>query len=208
MSLPLDELRGPYDCVFDVGAFRGDFAKACLERWKGCRVVSFEPLEPDPGGRLNVWKWFPVALGDWVGRSVINECEFIPSSSFLPMGDLHKQAFPFTKGHKQREVSVRRLVDFADIVVGKALLKIDVQGYELRVLGGAFNKETGQNALARFESVVLEVSWAPLYEGLPSFSALNDFLMWYGFEHACRVAEMPHPKTREILQSDELWVKT
>lgn len=201
MSLPLDELAGPYQTVFDVGAFRGDFARACLDRWKGCRVVSFEPLEVSPPHRPQAWLWFPIALGAQSSRMQINECEFIPSSSFLTMTDLHKRAFPFTRRHKIREVSMRRLADYSDLVLGRALLKVDVQGYELQVLLGA------GKTLPVFHAVVMEVSWGTLYEQTPSFDELDSYLEQFGFCHVRRVAEMPHPKTGEILQSDELWTR-
>src|SRR5438270_4273772 len=32
--------------VFDVGAYRGDFARLCLNIWPSCNVVCFEALEP------------------------------------------------------------------------------------------------------------------------------------------------------------------
>ena len=32
--------------VFDAGAYRGDFARACFAVWPGCRIACFEALEP------------------------------------------------------------------------------------------------------------------------------------------------------------------
>lgn len=204
MSVSPADLQGPYDVVFDVGAYVGDFAKACLRAWPQCRVYSFDPLRevvnlPD-GGR---WRWHRVALGDTERRqAVLWRNEFEPSSSLLPMADAHKEAFPYTVRAESTRVEIRRLVEYAQYVEGQALLKIDVQGAELEVLKGA------GSALDGFDAVVLEVSHIELYHGAPTPLELARFLSDHGFRHDRRVDEMPHPVTRRLLQSDELWVRT
>ena len=44
MSVNPADLGGPFTTVLDVGEFRGDFARACHDRWPDARVLSFEPL--------------------------------------------------------------------------------------------------------------------------------------------------------------------
>ena len=169
MSVQPGLLHGPYKTVLDVGAFRGDFARACLKEWPLTSVLSFEPLEPEPGDTgTGQWAWFPCALGEREGVVTIHRNEFVPSSSILPMANLHAQAFPYTKTVTEAQVGVRRLDEYIELVDEPALLKIDVQGYEAQVLKGA-----GQ-VLKRCAAVVLEVSWETLYHGAPSPAELRD----------------------------------
>lgn len=204
MSLPTGKLGGPYGFVLDVGAFRGDFARACRSAWPRVEVVSFEPLEPRPDDAA--WAWNAVALGAEAGRRTINRCEFVPSSSLLPMADLHKTAFPYAAASEPVEVDVVRLDDLAaDELDGdprRKLLKVDVQGSELDVLRGA------ERTLREVDGVVLEVSWEVLYHGAPTFAELDLALADAGFRHLRRVEELRHPRTRALLQSDEVWLRS
>lgn len=204
MSVSPSLLQGPFATVFDCGAFVGDFSRACLDAWPGSIAVAFEPLagptavDPINDPRVH---WYPVAVGNVIGRRGMWECEFLPSSSFLPMRDLHKQTFPYTRRNDRVTVTVDRLDSYTDLIREPALLKVDVQGFELEVLRGA------GDALCRFQAVLLEVSWTDLYDGAPSWVEIDRYLGAHGFEHGRRVDEMPHPKTRAILQSDELWLR-
>src|SRR5690242_6084030 len=67
--------------VFDVGAYRGDFAKLCLRIWPDCHVACFEPL-PDKVKELTelagqaAIRVVPGLLGAQVNQSVaIHEME-------------------------------------------------------------------------------------------------------------------------------------
>lgn len=213
MSLDTEKLAGPYKTVFDVGAFQGDFARACHAAWPEAHVHCFEPLLPNPDETPAAsseafvgWaSWHEAAVGANPGTVTINSCEFIPSSSMLRMTDLHKQAFPYTRRHNSRMVYMVTLDEYADLLVADdarpALLKIDVQGYEREVLRGA------QQLLDWISAVVLEVSWRELYVGAPNFETLNDMLTQAGFMWAWRVDELRHPKSNDLLQSDELWLR-
>lgn len=203
MSVQPADLGGPYATVLDVGAFRGDFARAAIEAWPDARVLSFEPLEPKPDDTdTGRWTWFPTALGQQDGRVTIHRNEFVPSSSILPMARLHATAFPYTRDVTEAEVGIIPLDEFAALVDEPALLKIDVQGYELQVLRGAVA------TLTRCQAVVLEVSWETLYHGAPTPTELATFLQASGFEHVARVDSLYHPKSPKLLlQSDELWAR-
>lgn len=201
MSIDPALLDGPYDHVTDVGAHTGEFSRACLEEWPGVTVDSFEPLRRlvnlhDDGP----WRWHQVALGQADGAWPMFRNEFEPSSSLLVMAEAHREAFPYTIRSESTTVPVRKLDEYADRVHGRALLKLDVQGYELHVLEGAIN------VLHRFAAIVLEVSHVELYHGAPTAIEISEFLRAHGFTHKARVDVTRHPVTRQVLQSDELWV--
>lgn len=205
MSVSPSDLRGPYDTVFDVGAFRGDFARACRTEWPHCTVLSFEPLEPKPADvdqAGDFWQWYAIALGNQTEVVEMHRNVFVPSSSVLPMAQLHEQAFPYTKGAEVVRVPMSAISEFGEMIVPPALLKIDVQGYEEQVLKGA------GEWLTAFRAVVLEVSWQTLYHGAPTPAALAKHLSSAGFAHAAQVDTLYHPKSPKLLlQSDELWVR-
>jgi FkbM family methyltransferase len=198
VSFDAAQLDGPYDCVFDVGAYVGDFAIACLHEWPGCTVDSFDPLR----GVLNAdgrWRWHRCALSDRGGVETMHRCDFLPSSSLLPMGDLHKEAFPYASVTAEVQVETRTLSEYADLIHGRALLKLDVQGAELKVLTGA------ERALSLFAAVVLEVSHVELYLGSPTPAEIAEAMTAAGFIHAGVLAVTRHPVTNEVLQTDDLW---
>lgn len=209
MSINPADLGDSFRTVFDVGAFQGDFARACLAEWPDCSVHSFEPLEGMPaipatqtGDGRRRWQWHPVALGNQCEVVTINRNVFLPSSSMLPMAELHEQAFPYTKGSEEVRVGMASLDEFAELIEPPALLKIDVQGYELEVLWGA------EDALDLFAAVVLEVSHEELYHGAADPTDLAEYLNSAGFRHHRRVDALYHPQDRRrLLQSDELWVR-
>jgi len=195
-------LDGPYATVFDVGAYAGDFAKACLRAWPRCIVYSFEPLAERPPYGGPRWRWRPLALGPQPGLVEMHRCPYLPSSSMLEMTDRHRQAFPYTTGGDLVSVPVETLDQHADLVKPPALLKLDVQGWELEVLRGGRRK-----ALARFEAILLETSHELLYHGGPLANDVTRVLQTLGFKWRRRVDELHDPSTGSLLQSDELWIR-
>ena len=83
------------------------------------------------------------------------------ASSLLPITPLMSSLFPGTAEAGTAMVGVGRLADFvcADELKPPALLKLDVQGYELEVLKGC------DDLLGSFSSVYAECSFVELYRG-------------------------------------------
>lgn len=128
--------------ILDVGAHQGEFASAILRVLPEARVVSFEP-QPDCHEKLakrfsgnSRVRTFNVALGDRTGTAQFFRSSFSKSSSLLPMADLHRQAFPWSAESKPIDVPLDTLDRLATQIelVAPVLMKIDVQGAELRVL--------------------------------------------------------------------------
>ncbi len=193
--------------ILDVGAHQGEFASAVLRVVPKVRVYSFEPL-PDcheklakrfaGDGRLTS---FNLALSDASGTATFHRSSFTKSSSLLPMAQLHREAFPWTAGSTSIQVPLETLDQLAEKLqlTAPVLLKIDVQGAELKVLGGA--RET----LKKIDHVLVEASFAPLYEGQPPFDQLYRFLFDQGYRMSGVWDTLLSPVDGSVLQSDLLF---
>jgi FkbM family methyltransferase len=198
--------------VLDVGANVGDFAKLAREVFPAAAIYSFEPL-PDCFARLRSslpgdTKFFPIEAG--IGRQD-GELDFYrsfhsPSSSFLKMEEFHKEAFPETHDGQATtpiKINVRTLDGLlADKELeDNILVKIDVQGFELEAIAGA------TATLGRSKIVIIEMSFANLYAGQPLFHDVYQAMHSHGFRFRGSLAQMLHPMTGEIVQTDAIFVK-
>jgi FkbM family methyltransferase len=127
--------------IVDVGANKGQFALLAAEVFPGATIYCFEPLE-EPAARLRKMlgtgvRLFETAIGRSESRSVIHISRRADSSSLLPIAK-QSEVFPGTGLRENRVVSVAPLTNYLSVESSKqpALLKIDVQGYELEVLKG------------------------------------------------------------------------
>ena len=153
--------------VVDVGSNRGQFALAVRHCCPDARIHSFEPL-PAPGkvfrrvfaGDFKV-SLHEAAIGPHAGTADIHVSRRDDSSSLLPIGEEQNCLFPGTSESSIENIHVGRLHDFIDIedIVAPALLKLDVQGYELSALQGC------EDLLERFAWVYVECSFVELYVG-------------------------------------------
>ena len=82
------------------------------------------------------------------------------------------------------------------------LVKIDVQGFEDRVLRG------GERTIREAKAIIIETSFVPLYEGQPLFSDIRRQLTGWGFVYAGSVGQIRSRTTGEVLQEDSLFLNT
>ena len=195
--------------VIDVGANNGQFSSAICSILPGIQIIAFEPL-PDSYKALCKklkrharFKAFQVALGEERNKIAFWRNRFAKASSILPMADLHKQAFPWTSSAEPINVEMHRLDDYCSelSLEPKVLLKIDVQGYEDKVLSGA------TNMLEKIEYVLVETSFKPLYDHQAYFPQIYSFLVAHGFEYAGCFEQMLSPHDGAILQMDGLFLR-
>jgi FkbM family methyltransferase len=168
--------------VIDVGAHTGEYgAELRASRYRG-QIISLEPLSATfqelvhRSAADNAWQCHNVAAGDTDGDATLNVASNLASSSLLSVTDEHERGAPDVSYVGQERVRVRRLDSLVLDVVPPALLKIDVQGYELHVLAGA------EQTVERVALIECELSIAALYERQPSFRAMIDRLADLGFE--------------------------
>ena len=174
-------------CVLDVGANRGQFRDFLREEVGfGGTIVSFEPLRSmfvqlEDKARLDPkWKPINVALGPADGHMSLNVMAATEFASFLtpnPKGPQYKDNVVVAT----ENVTVRRLDSIvpeiqSQLSVENPYLKLDTQGYDLRVIAGAGSYLDSVRALQT------EMSVLPIYEEMPSFEEALSVLRKRGFD--------------------------
>jgi FkbM family methyltransferase len=193
--------------IIDVGANVGQFTVAAAKKFSHAHIYSFEPL-PDCALRLrrNVRRLrnvsvYGLALGAEEGRCAMHVNSYTLSSSLLSLAPAHQQAFPYATEVGMVDVAISTLdKTFEGIDLPRPiLLKIDVQGYEAKVLEGA------ANLLKGIDHAVIEASLKPMYEGETLFDGLADLMKAFGFRFKATVGQLIEPSSGEILQIDALF---
>jgi len=176
-------LSGDLCVVVDIGANRGQFALAARRWAPQARVVSFEPLS----GPSEVFR--RVFAGD--GSVMLHQSAIGPvsamqtmhvsarddSSSLLPISSVQTTMFPGTGEVATAEVRVAMLDEFisADDLQSPAMLKLDVQGFELDALRGC------ESLLRHFDRVYCECSFVEFYSGQKLADEVVNWLAARGF---------------------------
>ena len=197
--------------VIDVGANIGQAARMFHDILPNAFIYSFEPLQDcflqlrSNMADVSNFKAFNIALSDKDGKQDIYRNEHSPSSSFLKMCELCKKEYPFTSREAIETVEVKTLDSIVNELELKdnILLKIDVQGFEDKVLRG------GMNTLSRVMVIIIETSFYELYEGQPLFPDIYDFLKKNGFVYSGNwEEEKKSPIDGATLQADSIFIKT
>jgi len=184
------------NCVFDVGANAGQYARRLRGFGYGGRIVSFEPTA-DAFERLSKaaaddpdWQVHHLGLGREDTVSSIHT-GWNTMNSLLPPSDYGRGRYQrFTKTRTE-EIRIRRLDDVMDEALDgidepRPFLKMDTQGYDLEVFAGAGER------VADFVGLQSEVAVLRLYEGSPRMSEAVATYEESGFE----ISGM-YPVTRE-----------
>lgn len=193
--------------VLDVGANVGQFSVAASHLLPDAVLY---PVEPDPATAAQLRKNLPPliaanvivsAVGERIGSVEFQVNADSQVSSILPLGDGRKQAFP--KSNVQRTMVVP-LTTLDELFGGKVLpapilLKIDVQGYEDRVIAGA------AALLQHVHWVVLEMSFARLYDGEKDFPWMLEMMRQRGFRFIRPLDFHTSDKTGAIIEMDGLF---
>ena len=195
--------------VIDVGANCGDWA-IDLRSWgyRG-RILSFEPLTTEfnllaerSHKDLN-WEALNLAVGDGNYNSEINISNNSVSSSLSQILPDHIEAESSSKTIGQQSIEIVSLDEYEHSWVKSSdsiFIKIDVQGFEKKVLDGALNL-LGKTAL-----IQLELSFNPLYSDDVCFNEMKLFLKEKGFLPYHIQNGFRHSQTGELLQIDVLFI--
>ena len=198
--------------VLDVGANAGQYATRLRRLGYRDRMISFEPLD-GPFSELEraakrdpLWEVRPLALGDTDGDDVINVAGNTQSSSILPMLGRHVESAPDSRYIGTQRVSVKRLTSlWTDLDAPRhrrrIWLKLDVQGYEPRVLRGA------EAIFDDIDTVQAEMSIVPLYEGNVSWREVDDWFRARDFRLVGLEPAFEDPVTGELLAVDGIFAR-
>lgn len=177
------------DCIIDVGANVGQFGQFLRNEvgYKGL-IISFEP-DPNVFQTLNstistdkLWIAYNEALSDEAGELKFNIMKNSQLNSFLNpfSGDTRKYA-GVNVVESQIDITVKKLDDIFERLKNEyrfnnVLLKIDTQGFDLKVFSGA------SESITSIVGVLSEISVLPIYEDMPSFNDSLGVFQENGYE--------------------------
>lgn len=199
-------LEAGFSTVVDIGANRGQFSLAVREYSPKASVVAFEPLAgpADQFKRLfahdNQVTLHQAAIGPREETATIYVAQADDSSSLLPMSDVQCGLFPGMRTAGTESVQVARLTSFIaeDEVRSPALLKLDVQGFELEALRGS------EELVGQFDDILVECSFLELYVGQALVDEVICFLKGRGFG-LVNAYSMEYDQHGQAIQGDFLF---
>lgn len=176
------------DCVFDVGANSGQYARMLREKvgYRGS-IISFEPI-PALSEALRMqarydplWEIYTIALSKSDGEASFNIMSDNQFSSLQPpMSNLDDRFKNSNSVTDRITVALSRLDSLFNNLRDEKLfsrpyLKIDTQGHDLSVISGA------KTCLSQFIGVQSELSIVSLYEAAPRFDLVINEMERLGF---------------------------
>jgi FkbM family methyltransferase len=214
---PMETLLGlksmPIGSFIDIGANEGSFSRLIRESFPNASLYCFEPLS-EPFEKLRLWAaqcgnrqiaLFNIALGDRKETvDLFHHVQHHSSSSLLESTDHCRTIYPFTDQQVRVPVQVDTLdhlmQDESVILPAETVIKMDVQGYEDRVIRG------GRETFAKAKAVILEVCLDPLYERQANFKEIMMLLDDLGFNYAGNL-DQNYDKDGHVIFLDAVFVK-
>lgn len=199
------------ETVFDLGANVGMSGQYFRNIGFGGKIVSCEPvgrffreLERKAAGDP-LWACENVAVGDAAGESEISVTGGGGgATSFLPMAAGVTERAPELAVVGRERVRVTTLSDLArrHYPAGDRLfLKLDVQGYERKVIEG------GRDVLGRVVGMRVELSVLRCYEGEPLLCDMLPYLDGLGFKLTGIEPAWSDARTQEVFQLDGIFFR-
>jgi FkbM family methyltransferase len=194
------------DTIVDIGANRGQFALCVRRLYPKAKIFSFEPLQKPAKVFLKIFhndpntRFFNKAIAARPGSAAMHVSRWDVSSSLLPIAQAQHDNFPFTGESRQETVSMAPLAECLrpGEIEGTALLKLDVQGYELAALQGC------EDLLERFKLIYVEASFIELYVGQALATEVIAYVLARGFNLIC-VANLTNGSAKRPIQGDFLF---
>lgn len=199
------------DTVIDIGANNGQTRDYLRFGGYEGDIISVEPLPAlqrtlqNKAKRDPCWSVLPpLAIGDHDGTCLMNVSEASDMSSALPSSSALMSALPKTRVVEQVEVPMKTLdtlLSDLNLEGRNVFVKMDTQGYEMRIL------ENAPMALPALKGLQLELSLFELYEGETLYDDIIAFLKTRGF-HAHMIVENNFSrKLNRQLQVDGIFYK-
>lgn len=187
-------VQRPIKTVIDIGANTGQFARYISTIFPDVIIYSFEPL---PSEFIILKNWalrqrgrviaINSALGSQTENIIMNlHVDHAVSSSILKTSQVAETLYPMT--NKQKEIVVHQTtLDKAlclDDIDGDVLIKMDVQGYEDRVLAG------GKKIFSHAYACIIEIALDQLYKKQASFENILMSMNQMGYRYAGNIQQV------------------
>lgn len=208
-SLPI---KSVIDIGANEGATEGQFAQKINKYFPTAHLYCFEPLK-EPYEKLEQWAKkrgapttvFNIALGDQEKTvTMFLHSNHSSSSSLLETTTLNETLYPFMAKQESVEVEMKTLDGVFEHLPPpekEILIKIDVQGFEEKVIAG------GTKIFTKAKAVILEVAIDSLYEGQASFEKILSQLKSLGFHYAGNLEQILAPEDGHIIYFDAVFLK-
>ncbi len=195
------------NCVIDVGAHRGAYGSMLRRMGYQGRIIAVEPLQDvyaelcnRASGDSN-WRPLNIALGQREEIRPLNIYAARDLSSFLASVPHIEDIVPQAQVVSVANVAVHTIDRmFAEFVEGiadpRVFIKLDTQGYDLEVMGGALA------SLERIHGVQSEISVIPLYREMPTYVQSLAFFYSLGFTPTGFFTVTGHRQTGRTLEFD------
>lgn len=175
----------PIQTILDVGANEGQFGCWIRQRFPNAQIISFEPV-PHAFSKLksvakkhSKWTAHNLALGEVDGSADLRvHLDHTSSSSFLETTEEELAKSPEIRAQETVTVAVSRLdtwwMQNIGLFAPGLLIKLDVQGFELKVMNG------GSAVFAQADAAIVEIIVKALYEGQAGFDEIVDKMRGFG----------------------------
>jgi FkbM family methyltransferase len=201
--------RVDFATILDVGANAGQFSLAVLPKHPHAVIHAFEPipevfatLKSRFQGNSNLHA-HNLAISDSNSTADFEVNEYSASSSLLPLDETHKKTYPGARKTRMIKVNVNTLDHWAEArdLKRPLLLKLDVQGNELKVLQGA------SRLLPNVDYVLTEIDIGAMYKGQASFHEIDQLLYGFGLEFVDFFADGRSSETLRCLFGDAIFAR-
>lgn len=200
------------DLIIDIGANIGQAYDYMRSGGYEGRIISFEPLSYAHQRLVKravddeLWEIAPrMALGDYDGECRINVSRNYVSSSILNIMKIHNDAAAESEYVDNEIVRCATVETIWNDNIGShvraAFIKIDVQGYEDKVIRGIGEK------LRYVTALQVELSSVPLYEGQKILPEMLEMIYELGFLPFAFLPGFSDKESGRILQYDGLFFK-
>jgi len=194
--------------IIDIGSNEGQFINEIESLLPGRKIYAFEPIPSCFKKMLantasSDVSAYNAGLSDIDGSTEINVSNNLVSSSILEMEELHKSSYPESHYVKKETIELKRLdTVFASIELAEnILIKIDVQGYEEKVIKG------GEKTFSKAAAIIIESAFEPFYEGQWLFDDVYNYFSNSGFKFMGFADQVTSKKTGIPIYADGIFIK-
>lgn len=171
-----------FDTLIDVGANRGQFSLLVAGLKPKIRIHAFEPLDEPAAKFVEIFGDDPrvtlhrCAIGETSERIAMHVGHKSDESSVLEFSQV-TDVFANSRSVGTASIEIKPLASVLnpEDLVGRVLMKIDVQGFEDKVIAGA------ESLLPRIDLIYVETSTVELYKGQALLPEVNAQLEALGY---------------------------